>query len=119
MAKERISKTGVSTGAPIVLYGNSPETTDLSDNYIKIIPGNIVGPYFASGDTGDNTDPEDPGDPGDPNDPNKNAPDLSDISVISNTITYDSAGNPTATVVFKVRNSSGKTVSSVNARVQI
>jgi len=42
-----------------------------------------------------------------------------DIELVSNTVVYDAAGNPSSTVVFKVRNSSGQKVKSVNARVKV
>ena len=49
----------------------------------------------------------------------KKAPLLSDIELVSKTISYDSTGTPSVTVIFKVRNSSGEFVKSVNARVQV
>ena len=42
-----------------------------------------------------------------------------DIEVVSNTVVYDAAGNPSSTIVFKVRNSSGEDVKAVNARVKV
>jgi hypothetical protein len=47
-----------------------------------------------------------------------NRPSLSDIEVISNDVVYDSANNPTATVVFKVKNSSGVELKAINVRVE-
>ncbi len=80
----------------------------------------------------DDSDPEDPGDPDDPGDPGEedssdpgegdgesnNRPSLSDIEVISNEVVYDSANNPTAKIVFKVKNSSGVELKAVNVRVE-
>jgi len=48
----------------------------------------------------------------------KNTPQLSDIQVISNEVVYDSANNPTAKVVFKIRNSSGELLKAVNVKVE-
>lgn len=48
----------------------------------------------------------------------KNTPQLSDIQVVSNEVVYDSANNPTAKVVFKIRNSSGELLKAVNVKVE-
>ena len=48
----------------------------------------------------------------------KNTPQLSDIQVISNEVVYDSANNPTAKIVFKVKNSSGELLKAVNVKVE-
>ena len=48
----------------------------------------------------------------------KNTPNLSDIEVISNEVVYDASGNPTAKIVFKVKNSSGVDIKAVNVRVE-
>jgi len=131
MATERVSTTSVTADAPIALYTNSPENTDLSTNYKKLIPGNTVGAmYLASGDIGYNeTDgttivveeeaaavaaaegakvTEVPG-----------APSLSDIQVVSKDVVYDAAGNPSVQVVFKIKNSSGQKLKAINARVEL
>jgi hypothetical protein len=131
MATERVSTTSVTADAPIALYTNSPENTDLSTNYKKLIPGNTVGAmYLASGDIGYNeTDgttivveeeaaavaaaegakaTEVPG-----------APSLSDIQIVSKDVIYDAAGNPSVQVVFKIKNSSGQKLKAINARVEL
>ena len=48
----------------------------------------------------------------------KNTPNLSDIEVISNEVIYDASGNPTAKIVFKVKNSSGESLKAVNVKVE-
>jgi hypothetical protein len=53
-----------------------------------------------------------------PEKPKGGRPNLSDIEVISNEVVYDSANNPTAKVVFKVKNSSGVELKAVNVRVE-
>jgi len=131
MATERVSTTSVTADAPIALYTNSPENTDLSTNYKKLIPGNTIGAmYLASGDIGYNEVDgttivieeetataaaadgtkvtEVPG-----------APSLSDIQVVSKDVVYDSAGIPSVQVVFKIKNSSGQKLKGINARVEL
>ncbi|NBP58646.1 hypothetical protein EBU71_19325 [bacterium] len=63
---------------------------------------------------------EESGDEGDESDGSKssNRPSLSDIEVISNEVVYDSANNPTAKIVFKIKNSSGVELKAVNVRVE-
>jgi len=46
-------------------------------------------------------------------------PSLSDISIVSNTVVYDAAGNPSVTLIFKVKNSSGEVLSGMNAKVEL
>jgi hypothetical protein len=45
-------------------------------------------------------------------------PSLSDIQVISNEIVFDAANNPTAKIVFKVKNSSGVELKAIDVRVE-
>ena len=67
-----------------------------------------------------------PGDTGGDNDDSgddgvfkkKNTPQLSDIQVVSNEVVYDSANNPTAKIVFKVKNSSGELLKAVQVKVE-
>ena len=46
-------------------------------------------------------------------------PNVSDISIVSNTVVYDAAGNPSVTLIFKVKNSSGETLKGMNAKVEL
>jgi hypothetical protein len=50
--------------------------------------------------------------------PKNDRPSLADIEVVSNEVVYDSANNPTAKIVFKVKNSSGVELKAVNVRVE-
>jgi len=140
MAKDnpRISKTGVTSSGRIVLYTNSPEATDLDPSLVYYIKGNSLSPlYLTTADT-DNEDisPDDAfvvessessNSTDDPNDPKidetekirTRVPLASDISIVSNTIVYDAAGNPSVTLVFKIKNSSGETLKGMNARVEL
>ena len=45
-------------------------------------------------------------------------PSLADIELVSNEVVFDAANNPTAKVVFKVKNSSGKELKAINVRVE-
>ena len=47
-----------------------------------------------------------------------NRPSLSDIEIVSNEVVLDSANNPTAKVVFKVKNSSGVELKAIDVRVE-
>ena len=46
-------------------------------------------------------------------------PSLSDISIVSNSVVYDATGNPSVSLVFKIKNSSGETLKGMNARVEL
>jgi len=48
----------------------------------------------------------------------KDRPSLSDITVVSNEVVYDAANNPSAKIVFKVNNSSGVELKTVEVRVE-
>lgn len=126
----KISNTKVGIVSPITVYENSPEAQDLADQFLKVIPAGVVGSIISSSPNlndgegvvdgeGENiTTPTDPK-PTDPSSPIKKiAPTLADIEVVSNTLVYDAANNPTATVIFKVRNSSGKSVKGIKAKVE-
>lgn len=138
MAKEKISETAVGAPAPIVVYAGSAEEALIAPHKRITISSNVIGAkYFPSSSLyTDDIDPEDSfiiDSKDDDDDDNKNdgdensvfsvtskkPPTLMDIEMISNTVVYDAAGNPTAKVVFKVRNSSGESVKSVNARVKV
>ena len=45
-------------------------------------------------------------------------PSLSDIEVISNEVVYDATNRPTAKIVFKVKNSSGEELKTIEVRVE-
>lgn len=131
MAAERVSTTSVTADAPIALYSNSPEITDVNSNYIKVIPGNTVGAmYLASGDISYNevdgttiaveTDATAAASAeASVTVPLSAAPSLSDIQVVSREVVYDSAGNPSVQIVFKIKNSSGQKLKGINARVEL
>ena len=131
MALQKPSTTSVAADAPIVIYSNSPEAKDLGPSYIKVIPGNVVGPLYLS--SPDVSFDEIDGSLVIAEDSNTekvvaeessstfypSSPFLSDIEMVSNIVTYDAAGNPSAEVVFKIKNSSGQTLKGINARVEL
>ena len=45
-------------------------------------------------------------------------PSLADIEIVSNEVVLDAANIPSAKIVFKVKNSSGKVLKAVNVRVE-
>lgn len=129
MAK-KTSNTGFGIVAPITAYSDQKEATDVSPNFIRTIPANVIGAVNVS----NNLDSEDVSsvdefildDEGKSGEDDKKedivfkkAPLISDIELVSNSVVYDSTGTPSVTVIFKVRNSSEQIVKSVNARVQI
>jgi hypothetical protein len=40
------------------------------------------------------------------------------MQLVSNSVVYDAAGNPSVTAVFKIKNSSGRELKGINVRVQ-
>lgn len=128
MSTPRISGNSITYEAPIVLYSNSPERTHLNPKHTMIISGSLRRSYFGS--SGLNYDEFNPDVgiiidlPGDPSanptvPPIAVAPNMSDITVVSKTIEYDASGKPSATVVFKIKNSSGGDLKAINARVSL
>jgi hypothetical protein len=127
--KPRISRSGVTTSGTFPLYTNSPEVNDFDPALVRYIRGNSLSSvYLAQGDIdSDDVDstsqfiteiPEDLTDT--PSDVvSVGVPSISDISIVSNSVIYDASGNPSVTVVFKVKNSSGTTLKGMNARVEL
>ena len=131
-SSNRVSTTSVAADAPLAFYSNSPENTDVNANYKIIIPGNTVGAmYLSSNDIGYNeidgvnlvVEETDSAAAAAAAAAAKaavsEAPSLSDIEVVSKTVVYDAAGIPSVEVVFKIKNSSGKTLKGINARVEL
>ncbi len=126
------STTGIATDAPISVYAGSKENADLLASQKKVFPGNVVGAvYAASTELGsddidfeadlvddDFATTENESDSAAATILNAFSPSISDVSIITNEVVYDAAGNPTVTVVLKVKNSTGQTLKGVNARVQ-
>jgi hypothetical protein len=131
MAKKnpRISRSGVTTSGTFPLYTNSPEVNDFDPALVRYIRGNSLSSvYLAQGDIdSDDVDSTSQFITETPDDLTDTAsdvvsvgvPSISDISIVSNNVIYDAAGNPSVTVVFKIKNSSGTTLKGMNARVEL
>jgi hypothetical protein len=133
--KIRISKTGVTSSGRIALYTNSPEATDMDPSLVSYIQGNSLSPLYlstADSDTEDisgddefivesseSTESSEASEEASSSARIRGVPSLSDISIVSNTVVYDAAGNPSVTLVFKIKNSSGETLKGMNARVEL
>jgi hypothetical protein len=131
----RISKSGVTTTGRFPLFSNSPEINDADPSLVRIVRGNSLSAlYLAVGsdllsedvDALDGTlvtGEERSGDEGNKSIDGevfrKGVPNVSDISIVSNTVVYDAAGNPSVTLVFKIKNSSGETLKGMNAKVEL
>jgi hypothetical protein len=131
----RISKSGVTTTGRFPLFSNSPEINDADPSLVRIVRGNSLSAlYLAVGsdllsedvDALDGTlvtGEERSGDEGNKSTDGevfrKGVPNVSDISIVSNTVVYDAAGNPSVTLVFKIKNSSGETLKGMNAKVEL
>lgn len=131
----RISKSGVTTTGRFPLFSNSPEINDADPSLVRIVRGNSLSALYLSVgsdllsedvDALDGTlvtGEERSGDEGDKSTDGevfrKGVPNVSDISIVSNTVVYDAAGNPSVTLVFKIKNSSGETLKGMNAKVEL
>jgi hypothetical protein len=131
----RISKSGVTTTGRFPLFSNSPEINDADPSLVRIVKGNSLSALYLS--VGSDLLSEDvdaldgtlvTGEEGSGDEGNrstdgevfrKGVPNVSDISIVSNTVVYDAAGNPSVTLVFKIKNSSGETLKGMNAKVEL
>jgi len=131
----RISKSGVTTTGRFPLFSNSPEVNDADPSLVRLVAGNSLSAlYLSIGsdllsediDLLDGTLVEGEGDVESEGEEStdgevfrRGVPNVSDISIVSNTVVYDAAGNPSVTLVFKVKNSSGETLKGMNAKVEL
>ena len=124
----RISKSGVTTTGRFPLYSNSPEVQDADPSLVRFVRGNSLSSIYLSGGSlgaedvevvfeevteGDGTGAEGEGSF------RGGVPNSSDISIVSNTVVYDASGNPSVTLIFKVKNSSGEDLKGMNAKVEL
>jgi len=137
MAKNnpRISRTGVTSGGRFALYSNSPEVNDFDPALVRIIRGNSLSSlYLSSGEVqsddisdgdaflvegSESSESSTKAGESSGTDLRVAVPSLSDISIVSNTVVYDAAGQPSVTLVFKIKNSSGETLKGMNAKVEL
>jgi len=131
----RISKSGVTTTGRFPLFSNSPEINDADPSLVRLVAGNSlsalylsVGSDLLSEDvdaldgtlvTGEERSGDEGNNSTDGEVFRKGVPNVSDISIVSNTVVYDAAGNPSVTLVFKIKNSSGETLKGMNAKVEL
>jgi len=131
----RISKSGVTTTGRFPLFSNSPEVNDADPSLVRLVAGNSLSAlYLASGSdllsedvdaldgtlvTGEERSRDEGNKSTDGEVFRKGVPNVSDISIVSNTVVYDAAGNPSVTLVFKIKNSSGETLKGMNAKVEL
>lgn len=140
MAKEkiRISKTGTTGSGRIALYTNSKEVSDLDPSLVRFIPGNSLSSLFLASESFDediysiddatvleiftNESAEtfsNEGSVSEEGSPIFTVPSNADIEVVSNQVVYDSTGQPSVTVVFKIKNSSGVELKGINAKIEL
>ena len=133
MKNSKKSSSSAPVTAPIVTVAGSDLDVVANSNYLAYLKANVaaarlMGQQANEGlddpddDTGDESSIVTEDEPGDdsvdyPSDGN-DRPSLSDIEIVSNTIVYDSTGLPSAKIIFKVKNSSGKVLKAIDARVE-
>jgi hypothetical protein len=123
------STAAIGNISPLTDYADGLTNYYVADQYKRSYPvrrdgdaiSSVVDANAYEPGTGEVDDPKDPDPIKEPKeDPRtRTAPTLDDIEVVSNTVVYDAAKNPSATVVFKIRNSSGEAIKAVNYRVSI
>lgn len=130
--KPRISKTGLTSGGRYAAYSNSKEVTDLDPSLVNYLQGNSLTPLYLTQAEFEDEDvsvddlldddinnSENSQDDGSDSEKSKLVPELSDITIVSNTVVFDAANNPSVTVVVKIKNSSGVELKGMNARVTL
>jgi hypothetical protein len=130
--KPRVSKTGITSGGRIGYYSTSKEASDLDPSIGRELAGNsltalYLSPvYLEDEEVGLDdffqftvTDNDSVTDDDSTTPKSKRVPQLSDISIVSNQVVYSASGVPTATVVVKIKNSSGVELKGMNARITL
>lgn len=129
-SSEKKSTTSVAFGAPVTDYADGIASFYVAPHFRRTIPirkdGDIVSmyleaeeEYLVSGEKSleDLLNPEPKESEKSKKVNSKKSPTLMDISLLNKTVVYDAAGNPSATVVLKIRNSSGEPVVGIKALV--
>ena len=132
--KPRISKTGLTSGGRYAAYSNSKEVTDLDPALVNYLQGNSLTPlYLTQAEmedeeysiddlvqvTIDDSENSETSEQASAIEKSTLRPSLSDISIVSNSVVYDAAGNPSVTLVVKIKNSSGVDLKGMNARITL
>ena len=129
MKNSKKSSSSAPVTAPIVTVAGSDLDVVANSNYLAYLKANVaaarlMGQQANDGlddpDDGPVNDPDDDPDDGKGDDPSEgnDRPSLSDIEIVSNEVVFDSAGIPSAKIVFKVKNSSGKVLTAIHSRVE-
>jgi|GEM_PF-5515722 hypothetical protein len=127
MKNSKKSASSSPVTAPIVTVAGSDIDVVANSNYLAYLQPNVAAARFGGKQANDGLDdPEEPKDPDDPDDPEEpedppegnDRPKLSDIEIVSNEVVFDLAGIPSAKIVFKVKNSSGKMLKAIDMRVE-
>jgi hypothetical protein len=124
MKNSKKSASSSPVTAPIVTVAGSDIDAVTNSNYLAYLRPNVAAARFGGKQSNDGLDdPEDPEIPDDPDDPEdppeaNDRPRLSDIEIVSNEVVFDLAGIPSAKIVFKVKNSSGKRLKAIDMRVE-
>jgi len=129
MKNSKKSSSSAPVTAPIVTVVGSELDVVANSNYLAYLKANVAAARLMGQQSNDGLDDpaddpgddpaDDPGDdPGDDPSEGNDRPSLSDIEIVSNEVVFDSAGIPSAKIIFKVKNSSGKVLKAIDARVE-
>lgn len=128
MAKQsKTSSSSQPTAAPLATVADSLLANTTNANYLAFLNANAAAARLSGQQaenvlnvleevSGEEFNPDD-ANPDDESSGNS-TPLLSDIKVLSNTVVYDAANNPSVRVVFRVTNSSGRILKGVDVRRQ-
>lgn len=129
MKNSKKSSSSAPVTAPIVTVLDSELDVVANSNYLAYLKPNVAAARLMGQQANEGLDdPDDDPDDGTGDDPDdgtgddpsegNDRPSLSDIEIVSNEVVFDSAGIPSAKIVFKVKNSSGKVLTAIHSRVE-
>lgn len=122
--QSKTSSSSQPTAAPLATVADSLLANTTNSNYLAFISANAAAARLL-GQQSENVlnvleevvgGEFNPDDSTDDNTTGNSTPLLSDIKVLSNTVVYDAANNPSVRVVFRVTNSSGRVLKGVNVK---
>lgn len=124
--KSKTSSSSQPTAAPLATVADSLLANTTNSNYLAFISANAAAARLL-GQQSENVlnvleevgeGEFNPDDSTDDNTTGNSTPLLSDIKVLSNTVVYDAANNPSVRVIFRVTNSSGRVLKGVDVKRQ-
>jgi hypothetical protein len=129
MKNSKKSSSSAPVTAPIVTVAGSELDVVANSNYLAYLKANVAAARLMGQQANDGlddpddspvNDPDDDPDDSTGDDPSEgnDRPSLSDIEIVSNEVVFDSAGMPSAKIIFKVKNSSGKVLKAIDSRVE-